>query len=381
MSKFAVEVRTISQVIQHPNADRLTIYKVDGLGYQFISNVKYEVGDRVVYFPIDSVMPPRLIEAFELGTMLAGKEHNRVKTIRLRGQVSQGFVADLKSVIPLIEDNEKHRDLVALLQLATADLSTIDLTEVLGVTKYEPPAVPCQNGDLVPLPLGSSMYDIEGCDNFPDVVQWLIDQQIPVMVTEKLEGQNFSVTVTNQGEEFVSQRRFSIREKDGGEHDMWAVARREGWLDFAKKILQDLNADDVTLYGEHCGPGVQGNYYKLKEQHVFCFDLKVNGQWLSASEWLDVMNGQSFDPPTVPLLSDIHEGVLLDEWLDGRTLQQASNGKSKLWAENKFIAKERLREGIVIRPFNHVTHPFEGTIGSRLIIKQRDPVYLDKTGN
>lgn len=134
MSKFAVEVRIISDVIKHPNADRLTIYKVHGLGYQFISNVKYNVGDAVVYFPIDSVMPPRLIEAFELGNMLAGKDHNRVKTVRLRKEISQGFVAGIASVVPLLND-QALRDHIGETMSASLpqDLEGLDLTEAFEI--------------------------------------------------------------------------------------------------------------------------------------------------------------------------------------------------------------------------------------------------------
>lgn len=375
MSKFAVEVRIISEVITHPNADRLTIYRVHGLGYQFISNVKYNVGDAVVYFPVDSVMPLHLIEAFELGNMLSGKQHDRVKTVRLRGEVSQGFVSNLDDTLPLCQFEGNATDIPMYIKDAVdrgawEELLEWDLKEALGVTKYEPPPVPCQNGDLVPLPLGNSMYDIEGCDNYPHIVQWLIDEKIPVIITEKLEGQNFSVSVTPE-EEYVSQRRFSIREKEGGEHDMWEVARREKILEVAKKIL-GVGGTDVTLYGEHLGPGIQGNYYKLKERTVRFFSMKFNGEWLGNEAFLETLEQFGILNRSVPVIA---RNVLLGEWLAGKRINEASYGKS-------LLNKDRLREGIVIRPVVEIKdHPFVGEIGTHLIIKQRDPIYLDKTGH
>ena len=387
MSSFQVSIRRISEVIPHPNADRLTIYCVNGLGYRFISNVKYSVGDYVVYFPVDSVMPASLIEAFELGTMLAGKDHNRVKTVRLRGEISQGFISDLESTLKLCTSKRQSAERPKVIIDTAEILETIkkdkwedllrwDLKDILGVTKWEPPAVPCQNGDLVPLPPGNSMYDIEGCENCPHIVQWLIDEKIPVVVTEKLEGQNFSVTVMSDGREFVSQRRYSIREKEGGEHDMWEVARREGILDLAKRILIAYKADDVTLYGEHLGPGIQGNYYHLKERTVRFFDLKINGKWIGALEFFSILSEHTNNEDRgVPVYWC--DGTL-DRYLEvvgAKTLQKASHGKSG-------IHKDRLREGIVIRPQKEIeNHPFVSEIGTHLIIKQRDPIYLDKTGN
>lgn len=352
MSKFQVEAKTISQVINHPNADRLTIYQVNDNAYQFISNVKYQVGALVVYFPIDSVMPPELIELFELGTMLAGKEHNRIKTVKLRGWYSQGFIADADTV-------------AKYLNVPSSQLHLIDLTEKLGVVKYDPPPVPCQNGDLVSLPAGNSMYDIEGCDNYPSVIQYIIDNKIPVVITEKLEGQNFSVTVNKSGEVYVSQRRFSIKEKEGGTHDMWEVARREKIIELAKMFLGTDN-DSVTLYGEHLGPGIQGNYYGLKERTVRFFDLKVNGKWEDSIEFIRMLACHHANERIAPILA---ENVLLDEWLDGNTISDASHGKSVL-------NPDKLREGIVIRPTTEMDGP--NGIG-RLIIKQRDKIYLGET--
>lgn len=364
MSKFSVEIRSIEKVIKHPNADRLFVYSITGSTYQFISSVHYEVGNEIVYFPIDSVLPEHLISEFQLGTMLAGKSHNRVKTIRLRGEISQGFVANIDSVADILG--------ITIEQLKNLGDG---LTEALGVVKWEPPAVPCHNGDLIPLPLSNSVYDIEACDNYPHIVQWLIDNQISVVVTEKLEGQNFSVTVTKDGDEFVSQRRYSIREKDGGEHDMWEVARREKILEIARKILLGEKAEDVTLYGEHLGPGIQGNYYKLEKRTVRFFDLKINNQWVGATNLRLLLDQYGGYDQLVPVY-----------WIDGpldrylqvvgaKTIQEASHGKSVLH-------KERLREGIVIRPTEELQdHPFIKEIGQHFIIKQRDPIYLTKTDN
>lgn len=354
MSKFAVEVKSISEVIVHPNADVLTIYKLDGLGYQMISNVKYVIGDQVVYFPVDSLMTPALIELFGLANFLTGKDKNRVKTVRLRKEISQGFISDINSI-------------AEYLKVPATQLSMMDLTEALGIIKWEPEPAPCRNGDLVRLPEVLSMYDIEGCDNYPDIVKMITDQQIPVLITEKLEGQNFSVTVMKDGREFVSQRRFSIVERDGGEHDMWEVARREGILELVRSIRQDLDADDVTVYGEHCGPGVQGNYYQLKERTVYFFDLKINGAWVGGTDFMRIMTEKKKTAKLVPVLA---QNVLLNDWLAGRAIHEASNGKS-------VIHKDRLREGIVIRPMTEVEVPSIG----RLIIKQRDRIYLDKTDN
>src|SRR5260221_603855 len=94
MSIFSVSVERIASVWEHANADRLELARLASMSYQFvIAKGSYQVCDLVVYFPIDSLLPASIISALELTGKLAGSEKNRVKTIRLRGVISQGVVA------------------------------------------------------------------------------------------------------------------------------------------------------------------------------------------------------------------------------------------------------------------------------------------------
>ena len=69
MANFEVKVVKIDSKENHPNADRLTIYKIGG--YTCISNKlvdgsdRYNVGDLVVYIPSDSILPEALLKKME----------------------------------------------------------------------------------------------------------------------------------------------------------------------------------------------------------------------------------------------------------------------------------------------------------------------------
>ena len=114
------------------------------------------------------------------------------------------------------------------------------------------------------------------------------------------------------------------------------------------------------IYGEICGPGIQGNIYRLSEPTVFVFDIKINGQWLAPAKFVDT--AYEYGLTTVPILS---EGITLENWLNGKTIKQASNGESKLFKTD--------REGIVIRPMKE---QYCELLKGRLVLKQRSPVYL-----
>src|SRR5688572_15591160 len=101
MSTFAVTIERIAEVEMHTNADRLEMAKVASMSYQFvIGKGQFKPGDLVIYFPIDSLLPQNVITAIGLEGKLSGAEKNRVKTVRLRGAISQGVVAEPALLLP-----------------------------------------------------------------------------------------------------------------------------------------------------------------------------------------------------------------------------------------------------------------------------------------
>ena len=192
MAFFGVTKELIASTFPIENAEAIEGATLEGSTFEFvIKKGQFKKGDTVLYFPIDSLIPEWVLEKLGLVGRLSGKDKNRVKTVRLRGQISQGIVAEL--------------DLLEGMPNAPLDKETI--TEFLGVEKYEPPAIPCQNANLIRLPIGLSAYDIEGADRYVEVAKILMPQ--PVEITEKIEGQNFSVTYSALDSKiYVNQRTF-----------------------------------------------------------------------------------------------------------------------------------------------------------------------------
>ena len=115
MARQLASIRRISDIRLIAGADRIVVAQVDGWEC-VVQKDEFHVGDRVVYIEVDSVVPER--PEFEF---LRDRKF-RVRTIKLRGQVSQGLVLPL-SILPTgnYEDGA-------------------DVTDVLGVTKYDPQA-------------------------------------------------------------------------------------------------------------------------------------------------------------------------------------------------------------------------------------------------
>lgn len=349
MSTFAVTIEEIAKVWTHPNADLLEMAQLSSMTFQFvIGKGQFKAGDQVVYFPVDSLLPVPIIEKLGLAGKLSGKEKNRVKTVRLRDQISQGVVASPVVLLPAGEYTVGQ-----------------DVTDLLGVTKYEAPLIPSQAGNLVRLPDMVSVYDIEGAERFAAIVaDYLMDQ--PVMITEKLEGSHFAASLLADDRIVISQRNYAIEPVPGKVHDWHKVAQTSGLIEKLPRIkayLAELLPTTIyvlTVRGEVLGPGVQKNIYKLPDHRVLLFELEVNGTPLDATLYRQIM--EAFELDHAPVLA---YDVTLRDWLNGQALNVASNGKSQLHPET-------LREGIVIRPLQEAR---DSNLG-RVIIKQRSPEYL-----
>ena len=360
MSTFAVVLKKISKIYPHPDADKLELGQVEGMSFQFVvQKGLYKAGDDVVFFPIEAVLPQDLIQQQGIANFMAGKEKNRIKTAVLRGQLSQGYVAPVSSIKEYLK----------------VDTLPEDLTTALGVIKYEPPEIPIQNGILVGLPeFANTPYDIEGCDLYLDIVVKMMEEK--VAVTEKLEGSNMLTTLNLNKEINVCLHTKAIKNIPGQEeHHFWKIARASSSLLLLYQspsiieIAQILEKDyfpgqTIAIRSEALGPGIQSNIYNFKEHTTRIFDIEVNGRYLDFAELHHILSEIGVSDKLVPTIAS---DVVLKDWLAGKTLQEVSRGKSVL-------NPDRYREGIVIKPMKE-----QYIIGfGRLILKQRDPLYLAK---
>ena len=346
MSLFAVTIETIGEIREHTNADRLEMATLASKDYDFVvGKNQFTQGEKVVYFPVDSILPDWITDALELTGKLAGKDKNRVKTIKLRGNISQGVVAKLDSLAAHVPN------------ISQAAVGT-DVTELLGVTKYEPPPIFSVHGNLLPLPSLVSKYDIEGAQNYKAVAESLMDE--PVFITEKLEGSHWSITWFKEGDKIiVSQRNYRIEPNGSGEHVWHKMAREGNYPGILRTMAADLNAKAVTIRGELVGIGICSDYYRLNTHKLYLFEIEVDGLPVAAAQFIAFT--EQYNLPTVPILG---YNITLRDWLAGQSIKQASDGRSKI--------ADKAREGIVIKP---LVERREDNIG-RVVLKQRSPQYL-----
>jgi RNA ligase (TIGR02306 family) len=323
-------IRKIKEIRPIEGADAIELAVVDGWQVVVAKNVGHKVGDKVVYCEIDSFLPIR--EEFEFLRKSSYKkmgnlEGFRLKTIRLRGQISQGLV--LPYSVILSQQGEDKQDLP----------EGSDVTEMLGIVKYEPP-IPAQLSGQVKggFPGFLRKTDEERIQNLEEQYQrWRSNPELSFYVTEKLDGSSFTCYLKD-GQFGVCSRNLELAEpEEGDENTFWKVVREMKIREKLEKACQELGRN-LCIQGEMIGSGIQGNPYNLKGQTLRIYNIfDIDAQEYFGLPMFLTTAEHLLEIPTVPVLEMHFE---LPETIEDLLA----------YAESKSVLnKDTEREGVVIR--------------------------------
>ena len=340
-------IRKIKELRPIPNADRIEVAIIDG--WECIVNKAdgFKVGDLVVYIEIDSVLPDR--PEFEF----MRKYKFRVKTIKLRGQVSQGLVLPLS----VLKDDPYKRTIGG------------DVTEFLGITKYDPEATkekvwwkkltahkvqfpwwlkPFKRIKFIrnwwinkhktvdDFPSFIKKTDEERIQNMPILFDQIKNGEIPLTVTEKMDGTSATYFLKDGKFGVCSRNKWLLKEDDS---PYWQVANQYHIEEFLRNIVRGFNL--VVLQGEIIGAGIQKNKYHLSGLMFMPFNLILDGKrcdYKTMKEWMEVS--------TMDCVPYIEWITIPDSW-EIADLVEHTKGVSK------YRDGKEPREGIVCRNEHH----------------------------
>jgi len=259
-------IRRVGEVRQIDGADSIEAVCIDG--WQCVAKKgEFSPGDLAVYFEIDSFLPDRpefgFLAKSGIRTNGDGSKGYRLRTIKLRGTLSQGLALPL-STFGIANELASEGD---------------DVTEVLGIAKWEPPMPACLGGEAKStFPGWIRKTDQERIQNIPHILNTSYEYE----VTIKLDGSSMTV-YHRDGELGVCSRNLDLRETDG--NTFWSVARRYGLPD---KLV---GIGNIAVQGELIGPGIQGNQEKLAAHDFYVFDVwLIDAQrYATQEERLDVV--------------------------------------------------------------------------------------------
>jgi RNA ligase (TIGR02306 family) len=321
MERKLATIREITDIRPIEGADMIELASVGGWNVVVAKNVGHKVGDHVVYCEIDSFLPIK--EEFEFlrkssYKKMGDQEGFRLKTIKLRGQVSQGLI------LPMSVFGD----------FSWTAYEGLDVTNRLGIVKYEPP-IPAELSGKVKGGFPSFLHktDEERVQNLvKEYGEYKFTSTHQFYMTEKLDGSSATFYM-NEGEFGVCSRNLELLETEG--NTFWKVARE---LDLENKLKDKGN---ICLQGELIGEGIQGNPYKIKGQNVHFFNaFDIDKQTrLGINEFLVLLDDMEL--VSVPIL-DV--AMLLPDTVKG--MLELAEGKSRLNDKTE-------REGVVVRSLDN----------------------------
>lgn len=334
MRKLAT-IRQIDAINPIPDADAIEVATVGGWKV-VVKRGEYTVGDLAVYCEIDSWIPTYFAPFLSKGKeprVYNNIPGERLRTVKLRGQISQGLL------LPM-----------SVLTNYGADLwEGADVTELLQIQKYEPP-IPAQLAGEVRGPFPSSVpkTDQERVQNLSgELAEW---QGLEFEITEKLDGTSCTFFLDQDQDLHVCSRNLDLKENP--DNSLWKTALRYG----VRERMIELGLINCAVQGELIGEGIQGNKYGLKGQDFFVFDIyRVNeARYMSHHERLMHTNGLGLKH--TPLI-DPCAGI----YADVAQLLSLAEGKSVLNDRTE-------REGLVFKCISNTDIHFK-CISNRWLLK------------
>lgn len=325
--------RIVSIDAIRPNANAETLETAIVGGWTVVTRKgEFQSGDRAVYFEIDSYLPEGnpawqfLVD--KQPCEFEGRIGHVLRTLKLRGQVSQGLLLGLSVLEGKVPD-------VEALRLGE------DVAEVLGVFKYDPPIPECLLGKIRGyFPAAIHKTDQERIQNLSlELDAWRKEgTALAWEVTEKLEG--YSCTFAWLKEELhVCSRTIDWLEIEGDIY--WKMARR---LEIEDKMRMHFGTRNIAIQGELVGPGVEGNIYRLNDHRFYLYDVYDADQhrYFTPDEREAVAT--LFHIDHVPVVS---KSFVIDDSVTMESLLLISDGESLLrpgQAREGLVYKARAKE-------------------------------------
>lgn len=294
MTRKMATIRRVKALLPIPGADKIEIALIDGWQV-VVKKDEFKEGQMAVYFEIDSWIPTT-IASFLTKPGYDPKVYNgvpgeRLKTIKLRKQLSQGLL------LPLATFDEYFTTLE----------EGADVSELLNIQKWEAPEEKSSNNGAMASKTRSFPYfirktDQERAQNFGHMIAQNLDTQMEVTV--KKDGSSMTVFRVMPGSEYYEDAKLLVHGKESlwdrlknfvlrrKPQPVFGICSRNVLLPFfgqsnfhtaASVVVMALMNDadpfndntvgSIAVQGEVVAPDIQGNYEKVNGVEFHLFDI------------------------------------------------------------------------------------------------------------
>ena len=365
MSRKLASVQKVKAIKPIEGADRIEIVQI--LNWDCVAQKgQYKIGDLVIYFEIDSLLPD--IPAFEFlkGSSWSQKLNKyKVRTHKFRGQISQGLVVPIRQLTEIY--NQINKSAVSSIDYDEGD----DLTELLKIEKYEPPVSNGPLGDII-----NHEWYVPKTDE--ERVQVCAENVLPEYIKSEQGGWYESVKLDGTS---CTAGLFEDAFLIGGRNQWYkdenmytTTVKKYGDIEKHLRDYQKLTGKYIVFQGELCGPGIQSNRLGLKEKEWFIFNVwesdtgKMDSyKKLNFLRFLNMCD--DFGLMTVPIIPagdkfDFKATTDIDETVEN-LLKYVDNIKYRTYFEN--ASPNQIAEGAVFR-MNDMSYSFK-VISNKFLLK------------
>ena len=341
MKRKLASIQRVLAIEPIPNADAIELARIQGWQC-VVKKGEFHIGDTGIFLEIDSIPPDEERFGFlwcpKDGSVIAQPASFRLRTLRLRGVLSQGLLMPLAHFPEIPADQSEGSD----------------VTDVLHITKWEP-QIPLNDEVDGPFLIGVPKTDEMRVQSVPEVLAEIAGK--PYVITVKCDGTSATYGMNRHTGVFtVCGRNWSI--KRGG-NAYWHAAEKYDIEALLARFPQWI------IQAELVGPGIQKNRLGLKsiELRVFnVFDQQAS-RYLSHDEASTILSAHH-----LPMVDVLERG-------ESFAHDQAS---LLALAEGFYPGTQNEREGIVVRP---QTEAHSHALGGRLSFKAISNRFLLKGGD
>ena len=345
MRKMA-SIQIIRDITPIEGADAIVLAHINGWA-AVVKKGEFSVGQYVVFCEIDSWVPHEIAPFLSKGKEpreYLGVKGERLRSVKLRGQLSQGLILPI-NLLPLADYAEGE-----------------DVSEKLGIVKYEPP-VPVQLAGQVKgnFPSLVSKTDEERVQNIRGLEKYLDEVFVE---TEKLHGTSVSFVLNENSEMEVCSRNLSLKEDENNLY--WKLAKKNDALSMLNSVRNyyeatGVSVKSVAIQGEGVGQGVQKGWeYGIQIPEFFLFTIQVNGVKIAEEDFQYIST--TLNVKSVP---QVRRATLRQLVGDAENISSALlkrvEGKS-------LIDGKTIREGSVFRCFTDSSFSFK-VVNNQFLLK------------
>lgn len=332
-------IRRISEIKHHPNADKLDIAIIDGWQLVTAKDNGFKSGDIVVYCEIDSWIPHEVAPFLSKGKEpreYNGVKGERLRSIKLRGELSQGLILPLNVVYELPPTTN-------------VDVVGQDVSAALNIQKWERPLSPQLAGQAKGyFPTFLRKTDQERIQNvFKSLTQQHFDDVYEV--TLKVDGSSMTVYYNN-GEFGVCSRNLELKIDEENKDN--AFIKKAVELGLEEKLRSF--GKNIAIQGELWGSGINGNWEGINHHEFSVFDIfDIDAQeYLTASTRKEYCTGLQLLHTPVIQHTKLHDFKSVQDFL--------------AYAERPSI-NNKVAEGVVFKSLSKPEFSFKAISNSYLL--------------